>query len=70
MDEDLGWGGSVGYPTMHKGQALLDAAVVDTFGRPWLMEGFTDSTEKMASDRLPVQLFRASFDLRGVEELD
>lgn len=68
--EDIGWGGSVDYPAMQKGQALLDAAVVDTFGRPWLMEGFTDSIDKMASDRLSVQSLRASFNLQGVEELD
>ncbi|KAJ4145224.1 hypothetical protein LMH87_004079 [Akanthomyces muscarius] len=69
-DKGIGWGGSVGYPATHKGQALLDAAVVDAFGRPWLMEGFTDIEEKIASDRLAVQLLRGSFDLLEIEQIN
>ncbi|KAK8143506.1 hypothetical protein G3M48_007155 [Beauveria asiatica] len=66
VDRGIGWGGSVPYP--HKGHALLDAIVVDAFGRPWLMEGFTDTHEdKLLSDRVSVHMLRLEFGLLGAE---
>ncbi|KAM3447561.1 hypothetical protein MY3296_008591 [Beauveria thailandica] len=66
VDRGIGWGGSVAYP--HKGHALLDAIVVDAFGRPWLMEGFTDTHEdKLLSDRVSVHMLRLEFGLLGAE---
>ncbi|PMB68280.1 hypothetical protein BM221_006457 [Beauveria bassiana] len=66
VDRGIGWGGSV--PYHHKGHALLDAIVVDAFGRPWLMEGFTDTHEdKLLSDRVSVHMLRLEFGLLGTE---
>lgn len=70
MDKGIGWGGSAACVATHKGHALLDAIVVDAFGRPWLMEGFTDVVEgKLLSDRISVQSLRLDYGLLGVEQI-
>ncbi|OAR01501.1 hypothetical protein LLEC1_02603 [Akanthomyces lecanii] len=69
-EQYIGWGGSFGYLETDKGQALLDAAVLDSSGEPWLMEGFTDFEERISSDRSAVRLLRGEFGLLGVDQIE
>ncbi|KAJ6789120.1 hypothetical protein PWT90_08318 [Aphanocladium album] len=70
VERKIGWGGSVAYMDSNKGHALLDAVVVDGFGKPWLMEGFTDSKNwGLISDQTAVAMLRSEFGLIGVDHL-
>ncbi|KAJ3497364.1 hypothetical protein NLG97_g1963 [Lecanicillium saksenae] len=66
IEKKIGWGGSFAYMDSRKGQALLDAVVVDAFGKPWLIEGFTDSRNwGLVNDQTSVQMLRSEFSLIG-----
>lgn len=66
FDRRIGWGGSALCSDGEKGLALLDATVVDAFGRPWLFEGFTKPAAwTLHSDRVAIEELRRIYSLPG-----